>query len=411
MCVGLNKSTRIAIISFTLLIVLISQVPLTFAPSSTSTTVASSGTIAYPSAGSANMLKHLVAYSTTITDELASFIGSNFDLVDFDFGGTPDFQKIKSANPSMKIIGYRDFCWMPVWYSDWSIVNQPQNEGWFLHTKFGTTSEYRVMNKADVPNAYAMNPASAGWRNYIATWVSNKLAEYPMVDGIFGDDVGEAIFLNWDPFNVPVGDLSADVVTNWNANMAGLIQTVKNAMGSKLLIINTPDRNGYLMQYCDGQMIEHFLHRSYLAPNDFGGTDPIGYELSLLEKLSATGKTVMAFSGAAIPSSPSSTDIELTHKCMLYTLSGFLLAYSGNAGFGFQSLKTDSTGQKGYWAEMDAPIGTPIGSRYNVQGSLWARDFTNGKVFLNVGDFNTYTVNVAGISYSVAPRSGLIVTS
>ena len=79
--------------------------------------------------------------------------------------------------------------------------------------------------------------------------------------------------------------------------------------------------------------------------------------------------------------------------------------------FGFQSLDSDYTGHDSYWDEMDSPIGTPVGARYNVQGSLWARDFVNGKVFLNVGDIDNYTISVAGTEYNIAPRSGLIVPS
>jgi hypothetical protein len=189
--------------------------------------------------------------------------------------------------------------------------------------------------------------------------------------------------------------------------MAGMIQTVKTALGSKLLIINTPDLNGFFVQYCDGQLIEHFLHRSYYAANDFTQTNPIN-EMMLMEKLSATGKIIMAHTEAIVPQNPTTANIEQVHKTAVYCLGGYLLSYSGKATFGFGAMSTDYTGHECYWAEMDKSIGSPTGVRYNVQGDLWARDFTAGKVFLNVGDANTYTVNVAGTNYSVPPRSGLI---
>jgi hypothetical protein len=400
----MNVCARVVVLSFTSLIILASQIPLSFASYSSTQTVAASGTIVYPYIKSTTILKHIVVYPYTITDADAAFIASHFDLVDFDWDATAGFQKIKAANPNIIMIGYRDFMWMPTWYSDWSTVNQ--NESWFLHDIRGN----RITSSA-ASDAYAMNISSAGWRNYIANWCTSKLAANPTIDGIFADDVGEAIIFSpyWiNPFNVPLTDIPGDIITNWNTYMAGMIQTVKTALGSKLLIINTPDLNGFLMQYCDGQMIEHFLHCSYKAANDFSQTDPIG-EMSLLEQLSATGKIVMAHCEALVPQNPTAADIELVHKCAVYCLSGYLLSFSGKSTFGFGCLHQDYTGHQCYWDEMDAPIGDPTGVRYNVQGDLWARDFTTGKVFLNVGDANTYTVNVAGKNYSVAPRSGLIV--
>jgi hypothetical protein len=336
-------------------------------------------------------------------------------LVDFDFDSSTGFAQIKALNPNMIMVGYEDLFSTATSQSYWNTVNA--NESWFLHTKYGNTSAYRVM--ATSINGYIMDFSNSGWRNFIANWCASKLAANPMIDGIFADNVQEAIVLGWNSYftNVSGGsltsaDLPTDIVNNWNSYMIGMIQTVKAAIGSKLLIINSPDQNGLFIQYCDGQMIEGFMHAAWKGLNDYS-QDPISglYSMSLLANLSATGKIVMAFSGALEPTNPTSTDLALIHQCMLYCLSGFLLAYSGRAGFGFQMLQYDYTGQNGYWPEMDAPIGVPSGAKYNIQSDLWTRDFTNGKVFLNVGDVNTYTVNVAGINYSVAPRSGLIVPS
>lgn len=395
----MNTRARIAVLSFTSLIILASQISLSFASYSSTKTVAASGTIAYPYIKSTTILKHLVVYPYTIDDELAAFIASHFNLVDFDFGATIGFEKIKALNPNVTMVGYRDIMAMHTWYEDWSEVNS--HEDWFLHDVNGN----RVMSAGY--GWYAMDVGNAGWRSHYADFVKAKLAAYPMVDGIFADDVWDARYLDWGMLSVPLADIPLAVRTNWNSNMAGMIQYVKNALGDKLLIINTAEYNGDFLQYCDGQMIEGFVHASWEGLYDYS-QDPI-YDIGILERLSASGKIVMANSGANIPENPSTSDIEQTHKVMLYCLSGFLLGHSGNANFGFQCLHTDYTGDRGYWEEMDAPIGVPTGAKYNIQGDLWTRDFTNGKVFLNVGDANTYTVNVAGINYSVAPRSGLIV--
>ena len=150
------------------------------------------------------------------------------------------------------------------------------------------------------------------------------------------------------------------------------------------------------------------MHPHWNGLYDYSWNNPIS-DIGILETLSASGKLVMAQSGANIPQNPSASDIEQTHKVMLYCLSGFLMGYSGKANFGFQFLHSDYTGQRSYWEEMDAPIGTPVGAKYNIQGSLWARDFTNGKAYINISDNTSYTVSVEGTNYTIPPRSGLII--
>ena len=329
------------------------------------------------------ILKHLVVYSYTINDTVASFIGSHFDLVDLDIDATGGFQKIKAANPNITMIGYKDFISVATYQSDWSMINQ--HEDWFLHDNNG--------NRVMAYTSYLMNISNSGWRNYVANWCANKLAANPLADGIFADNALTDALFDWGTLSVPKSSLPTDIVNNWDNYMIQEIQAVKSAIGSKLLVINSDDTSGLFIQYCNGQMIEHFMHRTYLAPNDWAQTNALT-DMNWLDKLSATGKIVMAFSGATIPQNPTSTDIALTHQCMLYSLSGFLLSYSGKAGFSYQMLQYDYTGHNGYWPEMDAPIGNPIGKYYSSQ-NIYMRDFTGGKVLLNPST-STYTINLGG---------------
>jgi hypothetical protein len=105
---------------------------------------------------------------------------------------------------------------------------------------------------------------------------------------------------------------------------------------------------------------------------------------------------------------PTAADIEQVHKLMLYCLSCFLLGYSGEANFGFQSLHYDYTGQNCYWDEMDSPIGNPKGPKYQVTGNLYARDFDSARVFVNIGSSGSYNITYAGKNYTLGPYSGLI---
>jgi len=386
---------RTAFLSFILLltITLVSQVSLSFAPYSFTKTIPASGIIK-----PTTILKHLIVYPYTIDDETAAFIASHFNLVDFDFRATVGFEKIKALNPNVIMIGYKSMVFMDTYLEDWAEVNL--HEDWFLHDVNGN----RLINKYFV--SYAMDVGNSGWRTHYVDYAKAKFGAYPTVDGIFADDIVDSGIFDEEIFTVPSTDIPSAIKTNWNSNMAGMIQYVKYALGNKLIIINSWSED--FVRYCDGQMIEGFMHGSTEGLYDYR-RDPI-WSIGVLERLSALGKIVMVYSDTNVPQNPSASDVEQTHKVMLYCLSGFLLGYSGNANFGFGCLHKDYIGRRGYWEEMDAPIGVPTGAKYNIQGDLWARDFTYGKVFLNIGDVNTYPVSVAGTSYTVPPRSGLIVT-
>jgi hypothetical protein len=387
-----------------LLIVVVSQISVSFASSISTAGIVSSGTIVYSQAPTRVWDLMCADYGTPINSSIATYLGSHFNLVDVGFELNNGFQLLKNANPNIIIIGYVDF----IWYGTGG------DESWYLHDNNGTR-----VQRSD--GWYLMNPASSGWRNYTATRCARFLSTYPLCDGIFADNVQTAVFFKWSQLNVPVANIpdpvtgTGSVTTNWNTYMAGLVQRVKAAMASKILIINCPDAEGNLIDYCDGQMIEGFMHPAWFASTHY--PDPLSgmYSIPLLEQLAATGKIVLAYSGATIPANPTASDKAAMDQCMLYCLCGFLLGYSGKAMFGCMSFTTGSVdlysyGQ-GYWPAMDSPIGTPVGARYNVQGSLWARDFTNGKVYLNVDDSTSYTVTVGSTNYTVSPRSGLIVTT
>jgi hypothetical protein len=397
----MSARARITVLSFTLLIILASQVSLSFAPNFSTETIAASGTIVYPYAGSATMLKHLVVYPYTIDDQLAAFIASHFNLVDFGVGSTIGWQKIKQANPNIIMITYQDALYMNNRFNDWAMVNS--HEDWFLHDMNGNRIAAGSGN-------YAMDISSSGWRNYTAGKCVAQLNANPLVDGIFLDDVADSVFFNWSPWGgVPI---AASVKTNWDTNMEGLIQVVKAAIGNKLLVANSFDFMSVpnIIKYCDGQMIEGFVHNADATTK--GGLyeyrDDALTWIGFLETLSRSGKIIMVKSDYIPVQNPTAADIEQAHKLMLYCLSCFLLGYSGKANFGFQSLHYDYTGQQGYWEEMNASIGNPNGPKYQVTGNLYARDFDSARVFVNVGSSGSYNITYAGKNYTLGPYSGLI---
>ena len=63
----------------------------------------------------------------------------------------------------------------------------------------------------------------------------------------------------------------------------------------------------------------------------------------------------------------------------------------------------------GYYPEMDYEFGNPIGNYYNIQDSVYARQFENATVVANISPSVTSTVEIDGSSYEIGTRTGLVI--
>jgi len=346
------------------------------------------------------LIKGIVAYLSPMTAEVASNIGSHFDIADtsFDVSG---WTQIKTANPNTVVIGYKDLIGVYAPDASWP-------ETWFVHDING------VRIRSVSYGWYMMDPGS-GWADYIANQMLALVNANPQIDGIFADDVWDTRFFTWGMLTVPDSSVPASVISNWNANMITCLQKVKTALGSKYLIINSPEPNGLFAPYADGVMFEGLFHPQWKGMNDYswwGSTNPMN-AVAVVETLtaSAPGKLFWILDGVSdLPSNPTQAQIDQAHSVMMLSLVGTLLGVNTSANLCF-AFQPDYGGGDSYWAETDLPIGTPIGARYGIAGqtNLWARNFSNGRVYLNA-DTVAKTVVVGTTTYTIAPRSGLIVT-
>jgi hypothetical protein len=130
-------------------------------------------------------------------------------------------------------------------------------------------------------------------------------------------------------------------------------------------------------------MEEEFVHADWWDSNQFyDSTVNWQGKVDNLQELSQTGKYFIVQSGTLMPSNPTQADETVIRDVMLYCFTSYLLGVNGNnTTFGFGSA-TSSDGASGYYTEMGAPIGTPLNNYYPTQ-SVYARDFTNGKVIVN----------------------------
>ena len=374
---NMNKT---AVFSFTLLIILVSQISLSFASYTPTITIPSSGMVKEKVAELITIRKLIVAYGTW-GDEYLEHI-AKFDLVDLGFEVASKAVALKTLNPNIFIIAYKNTMAMYLNYEDWAEVNG--HEDWFLHDVNGN----RLINKDW--GWYAMDVGNSGWRAHYANSAKAKLDAYPMVDGIFADDT-------WDMFwtdawlNNAVPDPS--IAPRWHNDMIGFLRYVKSVIGSKLLIPNTTDNADYV-DVSDGKMQEGFTHTSWWGLDEFPTWYNWKEKIDALASLSSRGKYYLADSGAIIPESPTSEDLEKARKVMLYCVCSYLLGVSGpNASFGWNDIYSKD-GSRGYYPEFDVSLGSSVNEYYSV-GSVYARDFAGGKVLVNPTT-SIYTVNLDG---------------
>lgn len=207
-----------------------------------------------------------------------------------------------------------------------------------------------------------MDVDNQGWREHYASYVEERINLYNF-DGVFADDV-------WSMFSRHAWTVSYEKVpgyADWHQKMIDFLRYVKTRIGSKLLIVNTPDDGDYV-DIADGKMEEDFAFKS------IGGQTPVD-NIKALFQISGKGKHYLA--------SPYSTPND-TKENMLFALSCFLLGVNGSdAYFGWKNVWSEPS--HGYYVESDKAkdLGLAMGECYSYQ-SVWTRDFVNGKVLANV---------------------------
>lgn len=292
-------------------------------------------------------------------------------------GDPQRIQKLKAANPNIKVLLYV----FPQISWGWE---DGFREDWAVHGVDGR----RVKNPGDPNNQLLMNVNNPAYRQFIIRRIVTTVNRYGF-DGAFNDGI-------WPTVNLGQGQVGwsptppRDVIDNWHAWSLQLLRELKQALGSRLLITNsTPvaddgdpkNRDDDFLAVVDGTMIEGYLH----APWDPPATDNRdwwAWQQSMVKRNSDAGKYFIGISGTNDPFTQAQA-----RRWQLFTFGSYLLRADGKRTY-YQWQWW------GYFPELDAPIGTPLGDARS-SGGVWQRDFTNGKVVVNVSEISR-TVDLPG---------------
>jgi hypothetical protein len=302
----------------------------------------------------------------SLTNTQISFIATHFKILDVQFGiDISSLQAIKTANPNMKIIGYKNLIGEYPSSDDWAVVNG--NENWFVHDANG----HRIMET--IFGWYLMDISSSGWQQHCVSYVNNRINN-AIYDGVFGDDIWNTI-ASWEPFSSTV---PASVVSAFHQNMISYLRYIKaNLIPGKILIVDTDNWNNLdYINIIDGINIEGYEHCAW----DSISTRNNRPTIDSLALQSATGKIVWVDSGTDPTGATQSQITTMINYCFasfLIGMSGSQAYWGWNIGVGYSRDLASS-----YQTIMDTNIGQPTDAYYSSQ-NVYMRDFTGGLVLFN----------------------------
>ncbi|MFH1440921.1 MAG: putative glycoside hydrolase [Candidatus Omnitrophota bacterium] len=151
-------------------------------------------------------------------------------------------------------------------------------------------------------------------------------------------------------------------VNSWHNDMIGQLQTVKNAIKEKRLIINTNDKNDYI-NFADGKMNEGFAHVSWYDDGYFKPYYQWKKDMDDLVNVVLRDKIFLAQSGLRKDISSQET----AKQMMLYCFGSYLLGMGDSSTFYFENLGYDKIT---YYPEWDVDLGLPLDSYYLLKEGI-----------------------------------------
>jgi hypothetical protein len=286
----------------------------------------------------------------------------------------PLMQRLKAANPSLKILIYKDLSGM-VERDQWGGVSTgvatqdaAAHPEWFLQNTSGqrfTFRNYSWIWAADVGNA-----------GYQQKWADNVLAEMGSKgwDGVFIDDTNPSMEYHYDVASVAKYPTDA----TYQAATGSALQAIGARFRSagKLAIPNFGFWKDYpavindWLKYVDGGMNENFVKvGDTAAAAGYDRASVWETQLQSIKDAEAQGKLYLGVSHSANSDGAAAQ----------YGYATMLLAGAGKATF---ALHGDYTNEN-WFSVYDYAIGTPAATETREASGVHRRKFTNGLVLVN----------------------------
>jgi hypothetical protein len=322
----------------------------------------------------------LTSYS--FDDAQATSIASKYYLIATKLSESSAVTTIKNTNPQAKIIHY-----------DNALTH---GDDYYV---YDTVSGNRIVH--DDWGWYLHDISDANYRASLANFIASNLATYSQFDGVFLDDcwynISASVFHQEGTSDDP--SLPQDLIDNWRSSMISLLQEIKTAIGSKLLILNCGWYASNYFPYADGIMDENFAHANWEGPNEFLSVDSWKNHLNALNNVVASSKYYLAQSGV----SDGATQGQI-NKLVNYCYSSFLMGIPANNAYGKHYFCPSIYYTDYYWYSFwEINLGNPTGDYFEVSGitNCFRRDFDNGIVLVNPTDNATGNFDLGGTFYTL----------
>jgi hypothetical protein len=309
--------------------------------------------------------------------------------------------RLKSANPSIKVLVYKDVAATPSYACHggvddaklpagvgycWASANRAD---WFLADATGARIEF-----CDFPGAWQMDVGDAAYQQ---TWLENVRADLRSApwDGVMLDDVNQSETWHLCGRTIARYPTAAAYTAATESFLARVGPALRRAGYLAMPNIALDDwwsqdglsRWDRWVSYSSGAIQEYFSkwgHGAGRRLTDDGTHNDWSGRQALFSRTQAAGKPFVGITYAP------SDDV----RSMRYARASFLLDWNrGSSALVFEP--TTPEAQDPYFADWTTDIGAPAGARVRA-GVAWKRVFANGIVVLDPSPSTSQTVSLGG---------------
>jgi hypothetical protein len=296
------------------------------------------------------------------------------------------FTEARRRNPDIVILAY-----VPTV----SYNNAFWSDALHVRLKRGIENDWWLTDGSDNPvsiwpNTSALN-LNSGWTDYLAEFVDEQILATDLWDGVFYDEVSDAI--SWvgavDTDRDGSADRASTADANWHNGYVNLFRTTRQRVGSHRIVITNGSSDSAFQPYVNGRMFE-----SFPTPWENGG----GWDTVMSRYLSLQNEVgyepLFVMNG-----NTNNSGVRDDYRHVRFVVASTLL---GNGYVGYD-VGTESHAQTWEYDEYHTYLGEPKGepedalnaSNRTMTESVWQRDFVNGKVVVNATDEH-HTIRLDG---------------